>query len=109
MIKKIRTIQIGEPDSISIILVGCGGTGSFAALNLARLAWAARSGKRFRLTFIDPDVVEEKNIGRQYFCPADVGQPKAWTLARRLGSQIGAAFAEAFVLSKLVDLGQAEN
>ena len=89
MIKKIRTIQTGDPDSISIILVGCGGTGSFAALNLARLVWADRQDKRFRLVFVDPDVVEEKNIGRQYFCPADVGKPKARTLASRLALAYG--------------------
>ena len=87
-IQKLYKIQVGAPESVSILLVGCGGTGSFTALNLARLA-ASNPQIRFRLWFIDPDVVEEKNIGRQYFCPADVGQPKAVTLATRLNLAFG--------------------
>lgn len=87
-IRKLHKIQIGAPDSVSILLSGCGGTGSFTALNLARLA-ASNPQIKFRLWFIDPDHVEEKNIGRQYFCPADVGQPKAATLATRLNLAFG--------------------
>lgn len=89
-IRKLHKIQIGDPRSITIILVGCGGTGSFAALNLARLA-IANPGYNIRLVFIDPDTVEQKNIGRQYFCPADVGQPKATVLAQRLSMAFGLA------------------
>jgi PRTRC genetic system ThiF family protein len=88
-IKKIHRLLTGEPNSISIILVGVGGTGSFAALNLARLAYAAKDTHRIRLTFVDPDYVEPKNIGRQYFAPADVGQPKAVVLASRMSLAFG--------------------
>lgn len=88
-IKRYR-IEIGEPQEISVILVGCGGTGSFAALHLARLAFAMKEkGQRLRLGFIDPDRVEPKNIGRQNFCPAEIGQPKAVALARRYGMAFG--------------------
>ncbi len=83
-------VEIGEPAQISIVLVGAGGTGSFAALHLARLAWAARDkGLTVKLGIIDPDVVEAKNIGRQNFAPAEIGQPKAVTLARRYGYAFG--------------------
>ncbi len=81
---------VGEPDYFDIILVGCGGTGSFLALDLARLAWHARErGIEVRLTFVDPDRVELKNVGRQNFVPAEVGWPKAETLARRFNRGFG--------------------
>lgn len=88
MIQKRHKIQIGQPENITIILVGCGGTGSFAALNLARLA-ASNPQLNIKLVFVDFDQVEEKNIGRQYFCPADIGRPKARTLADRLNLAFG--------------------
>jgi PRTRC genetic system ThiF family protein len=89
-------IEIGDPAEVTLLLVGCGGTGSFAALHLARLAYEARRSNRpkLRLIFCDPDRVEEKNIGRQNFCPAEIGQAKAMALASRynlaFGLQIGA-------------------
>jgi len=88
MIQKRHKIQIGRPDNIVIILVGCGGTGSFVALNLARFA-VSNPQLKIRLLFVDFDQVEEKNIGRQYFCPADVGRPKAQVLATRLNLAFG--------------------
>lgn len=88
-IQKIHTLQIGNPDQITIILAGCGGTGSFAALNLARLAYASQDTRKFKLIFVDPDHVEAKNIGRQYFAPADIGQPKSLVLAHRLALAFG--------------------
>ena len=51
---------------IHILLVGVGGTGSWLALSLGRLAYHARQkGITFHLTFVDPDRVEIKNVGRQ--------------------------------------------
>lgn len=84
-------VQIGEPDGYYITLVGCGGTGSFVALHLARLAYHLREqkGLTLHLCFIDPDVVEAKNIGRQNFCPAEIGQYKAVTLAQRYSAAFG--------------------
>lgn len=96
-------IEIGDPTTVTVILAGCGGTGSFAALHLARLAYEARrNGTRIRLVFVDPDTVEERNIGRQNFAPCEIGLPKAIALATRynlaFGLDIGASvatFAEA--------------
>lgn len=91
-IAKHYRIEIGEVSAATILLVGCGGTGSFAALHLARLAWAARQrGLDIGLVFVDPDHVEEKNVGRQNFCPAEIGQPKALALASRYGLAFGLA------------------
>lgn len=89
-IAKHYRIEIGEATRATILLVGCGGTGSFAALHLARLAWAARQrGLDIGLVFVDPDHVEEKNVGRQNFCPAEIGQPKAKALASRYSLAFG--------------------
>ena len=89
--EKRYRIEIGEPRRIAIVLAGCGGTGSFAALHLARLAYEARrsGGPALDLAFVDPDTVEEKNIGRQNFCPAEIGQPKAVALATRYSLAFG--------------------
>lgn len=74
-----------------LILVGCGGTGSWLAPHIARLAKTMqdRLNKHVSISFVDPDTVESKNIYRQNFCQAEVGQNKAETLARRLGTAWG--------------------
>jgi PRTRC genetic system ThiF family protein len=79
------------PDGpITIALVGCGGTGSHIAQSLARLAAHVRdTGGALDLLFIDGDRVEAKNVGRQLFCQAEVGQNKAQTLAARFGGAFG--------------------
>jgi PRTRC genetic system ThiF family protein len=90
-IKRRYRVEIGAPHRYLITLVGCGGTGSFLALHLARLAYHARQrhGLDIGLCFVDPDVVEEKNIGRQNFCPAEIGLNKAHTLAIRYSAAFG--------------------
>lgn len=65
-------------------LVGCGGTGSYVAESLARLAYVFKQvGKNVNITFVDPDIVEDKNLGRQRFCQSELGLNKATTLALR--------------------------
>lgn len=89
-IPKRHPFYVGQFEELHLILVGCGGTGSFLADNLGRLAYSLKQeGKQVRLTFIDPDIVEAKNIGRQKFCPAEIGQPKAATLAERYSYAYG--------------------
>lgn len=71
-------------------LVGAGGTGSFMAMNLARLAFELKQrGKRATIVIVDPDTVEAGNIPRGNFCFAEVGQNKAETLAGRLARAWG--------------------
>jgi len=84
-------IEVGRRSEVDVVLVGCGGTGSFLALHLARMAYHAREarGIHVRLTFVDPDVVEAKNIGRQNFCPAEIGRNKARTLMERYNRAFG--------------------
>ena len=62
----------------SVLVIGSGGLGCPAATYLA----AAGVG---RITLIDPDTVDESNLHRQVaFTAADIGRPKAETLAARL-------------------------
>jgi len=74
---------ISENTRWNIYLIGCGGTGSFIAHALAQLAASPRGEALQRVILVDPDLVEERNIGRQNFAPADVGYPKAQVLALR--------------------------
>jgi PRTRC genetic system ThiF family protein len=90
LLEPLQPLLVGEPDSFDVTLVGCGGTGSFLALDLARLAWDARQrGVYLRLTFVDHDLVELKNVGRQNFAPVEAGRPKAETLAWRFNRAFG--------------------
>jgi PRTRC genetic system ThiF family protein len=74
-----------EFSKVKIYLVGAGGTGSFAALNLARIIFELRRiGKAVQMTVIDDDVVESGNIPRSNFCAAEIGRFKAQTLAERI-------------------------
>lgn len=74
-----------------LALVGCGGTGSHLAMSLARLAAHMRGQGRppLTLTFVDGDLVERKNVGRQWFAPHEIGRPKAQVLADRLNAAFG--------------------
>ena len=64
----------------TIVLVGCGGTGSFLAEAISRLL----IGRAASLYLVDMDRVEEHNVARQAFDPDDVGRFKAQVLAERL-------------------------
>jgi PRTRC genetic system ThiF family protein len=76
--------------TVEFWLVGAGGTGSFMAMNLARLAFELKqSGKAASIRIVDPDRVETGNIPRSNFCFAEVGQNKAETLAGRVSRAWG--------------------
>jgi len=71
--------------ALRLIQVGCGGIGGFLATSTARLARECQSlYEEVTVQFFDGDTVEERNIRRQNFCLAEVGQNKAETLAYRL-------------------------
>lgn len=76
--------------AVEFWLIGAGGTGSFMAMNLARLAFELKiSGKRASIVIVDPDRVEEGNIPRSNFCFAEIGENKAKTLAHRIAKAWG--------------------
>lgn len=75
-------------------IVGCGGTGSYMADAVAQIWIATNAMKRTptplkQINLVDPDSVEPKNVGRQRFCPADVGKYKAVVLAERYALTFG--------------------
>ncbi|HEY0005942.1 MAG TPA: ThiF family adenylyltransferase [Pyrinomonadaceae bacterium] len=81
-----RAAQVvpGGYDHLRLVLVGCGGTGSFLAPSVARLARVLQdAGRDVSVLFVDHDIVEDKNIPRQNFCLAELGMNKAVTLAAR--------------------------
>ncbi|HEX9385299.1 MAG TPA: ThiF family adenylyltransferase, partial [Anaerolineales bacterium] len=82
-----RSILLPVSKEITIHLIGCGGSGSWAAPHLARITKLLQDVHHLgvRLVFWDHDTVEEKNIFRQNFCEAEIGINKAETLARRFG------------------------
>lgn len=84
------TLLLPSVETWNLVLVGCGGTGSWLAPSVARIARVIQEGgKTANVWFVDPDHVEAKNIPRQNFCEAELGQSKAATLAGRLSAAWG--------------------
>jgi len=79
----------------TVTVVGLGGSGSQVARSLARIVYDMRRARMHtpKLVFIDPDVVEEKNVGRQLFAAGDVGQNKSRVMARRFNQALGLEIA----------------
>lgn len=77
----------------SITIVGLGGTGSQVARIVGRIVYDMHRNRRHApdILLIDPDKVEEKNVGRQLFAPCDVGQYKAEVVGKRLNYALGLA------------------
>ena len=72
---------------VKIVMLGAGGTGGHIAPPLYRLLYSLDRPVRFIIC--DGDVVEEKNLVRQNFTPADLGENKAKVLAERYSSVFG--------------------
>lgn len=72
----------------TFILVGCGGTGSRIASMLSQFVASTCNHPTIKplIVFVDDDIVEPKNLARQLFSSADVGEYKAEALARRYSS-----------------------
>ena len=79
-----QTLRLPHYSKLDVTVVGLGGTGSWLASSVVRLARRLQElGKQTSITFVDPDVVEQGNVSRQCFCDAEVGRNKASTLALR--------------------------
>jgi len=85
--------------SFSVSVIGCGGTGGFAAEELCRLL-----PSRADLVLIDMDRVEERNLGRQNFTQEDLGCFKSEALARRLARRYGRPLSYSTFPVALTDL-----
>jgi PRTRC genetic system ThiF family protein len=95
----------GENRLLKLVLVGCGGTGSWLAGGIARVAWELkRMGRQVEVQFWDFDRVGSQNVPRQCFAPCEIGLFKAETLALRYGAAWGiniAAYLQPFDPSRL--------
>ena len=72
---------------VKIVMIGAGGTGGHIAPHLYRLLYSLDRPVRFIIC--DGDIVEQKNLVRQNFTPADLGENKAKVLAERYSSVFG--------------------
>lgn len=72
---------------VKIVMLGAGGTGGHIAPHLYRLLYALERPVRFIIC--DGDIVEDKNLVRQNFIPADLGENKAKVLAERYSTVFG--------------------
>lgn len=78
--------------TVTVALVGAGGTGSQVVTALAQMHHAlVKLGHPggLHVTVIDDDRVSDANIGRQWFFPVDVGQYKADVLVNRTNMTMG--------------------
>ena len=83
-----RAFLTPQTRRVELVQIGCGGTGSWLAPKLARIA-QAESTREVAIVLVDPDAIEAKNVGRQNFCPAEIGLAKAVALSRRLALAYG--------------------
>lgn len=72
---------------VKIVQLGAGGTGGHIAPHLYRLLYSL--DRPVRYITCDGDVVVQKNLVRQNFTPADLGENKAQVLAERYSSVFG--------------------
>lgn len=80
-------MKFSQSRPVKIVMLGAGGTGGHAAPHLYRLLYALDRPVRFIIC--DGDVVETKNLVRQNFTPADLGENKARVLAERYSAVFG--------------------
>lgn len=76
---------------LTVSLIGCGGTGTHVLTNLAAMnnAMIQLGRQPLHVYAFDHDIVEEHNVGRQMFSPADVGENKAVVLIERINRYFG--------------------
>lgn len=84
----ITECATSETKPLSVVVIGCGGTGSEIAGMLFKMhsTMLALGSAGLNVTLIDDDVVSPSNLGRQSFWGCDVDQPKASTLVDRFNN-----------------------
>lgn len=72
---------------VKVVMLGAGGTGAHIAPHLYRLLYALKRPVKFIIC--DGDAVEPKNLVRQNFTQADLGENKARVIAERYSEAFG--------------------
>jgi PRTRC genetic system ThiF family protein len=89
----MTTLNTFDPNTHiqTITVVGLGGTGAQIARSVARMVYDMKAARLHtpQIVLIDADKVEQKNVGRQLYVEADVGQAKAHVLMRRFNMALG--------------------
>lgn len=80
-------MRFSKERPVKIVMLGAGGTGGHIAPHLYRLLYSLDRPVRFIIC--DGDIVEDKNLIRQNFIPADLGENKAKVLAERYSTVFG--------------------
>ncbi|GHU93041.1 thiazole biosynthesis adenylyltransferase ThiF [Clostridia bacterium] len=80
-------MKFSQTSPVKIVMLGAGGTGGHIAPHLYRLLYAIDTPARFIIC--DGDRVERKNLVRQNFIEADLGENKSKVLAERYSSVFG--------------------
>ena len=75
--EKLGKDNLEKIESVKIGIAGCGGLGSNCAFNLVRSGFT-------RLKIVDFDILEESNLGRQFFFLDQVNMPKVDALEANL-------------------------
>ncbi|MEQ8676522.1 MAG: ThiF family adenylyltransferase [Aggregatilineales bacterium] len=75
----------------SITIVGIGGTGAQVARIVGRIVYDMQRSRKHtpQIVLIDPDTVEDKNVGRQLFSPSMLGKNKAESVGKMLNLALG--------------------
>jgi PRTRC genetic system ThiF family protein len=75
----------------TVTIVGVGGTGAQVARIVGRIVYDLQRSQRHapQIVLIDPDTVEEKNVGRQLFSPSVLGMHKAAVVGKMLNLALG--------------------
>lgn len=94
-------MKFSQARPVKIVMLGAGGTGGHIAPHLYRLLYAL-GDRKCRFLIVDGDIVEKKNLVRQNFIEADLGENKARVLAERYSSVFGleTEYLPAFVESE---------
>jgi len=80
-------MKFDKSKPVKIVMLGAGGTGGHIAPHLYRLLYSLDRPVRFVIA--DGDVIEPKNLVRQNFIEADLGENKAQVLAERYSNVFG--------------------
>jgi PRTRC genetic system ThiF family protein len=89
-LSRAKPVQVGQFDASTLWLIGCGGSGSWLAPAVARVARQMKErGQTPTVYFVDPDVVDPANVYRQAYCDGKVGANKAFSLAARYSQAWG--------------------
>lgn len=89
----IGIVNSGNVEKLgSIVVIGCGGTGSWLLPKLIKtINDAKRKGlltEKFKLILVDADNIEDKNLVRQNFIGPEIGVNKAEVMASRYGPHL---------------------